>query len=193
MDIQLRSSGSLLVGCFYRPPNGDASAFAEALESSVNRIDLRHTFVLLVGDFNAKSPSWLSSDGYNAAGRVLEPAFLQLGLHQCVSTPTHITPAGALGSLLDLALVSSPAIVHSVETHPPLGSSDHLVVHCKLDLRAERAQRSQGRTIWNYDNVDFNIVNKALATADWSSSFQAADVDTAWSSWQSTFLSTINK
>ena len=44
---------------------------------------------------------------YNAAGRHLEPAILQLGLHQAVSFPTHLRTDGSFGSLLDLLLVSS--------------------------------------------------------------------------------------
>ena len=36
--------------------------------------------VFVIGDFNAKCPSWLPSDKYKAAGRVLEPLFLQMGL-----------------------------------------------------------------------------------------------------------------
>ena len=192
MEIQLRSSSPLIVGCFYRPPDSQVSAFSDSLDLSFSRLDISRTKVLLVGDFNAKSPSWLSSDCYNAAGLILEPLFLQLGLQQCVSSPTHLSQDGTPGSLLDLALASSPTLVSSVDTHPPLGSSDHLLVFCQLDVHVDRVQRSQGRTIWNYDTADFNLINKVLGSADWSSSLVAADIDSTWSSWQSTFLQSIH-
>ena len=101
--------------------------------------------------------------------------------------------SGTLGSLLDLALVSSPSLVSSVATHPPLGSSDHLLVLCHLDLHMDKGQRSQGRTIWNYDKADFTLINTALHAADWTSCFCAPDVDAALSSWQATFLSVISE
>ena len=137
VEIQLRSSSPLIVGCFYRPPDSQVSAFSDSLDLSFSRLDISRTKVLLVGDFNAKSPSWLSSDCYNAAGLILEPLFLQLGLQQCVSSPTHLSPDGTLGSLLDLALASPPSLVSRVDAHPPLGSSDHLLVLCQLDARVD--------------------------------------------------------
>ena len=88
--------------------------------------------VVLVGDFNATSPSWCTSDTYNAAGKVLESVFLQLGLFQCVTSPTHLNPAGDFSNLLDLVLVSDRQAVAAILLHPPIGKSDHLIVSCQL-------------------------------------------------------------
>ena len=93
----------------YRSPSSDVRSFIEDLEATFENLDLQRSDDVLAGDFNAKSPSWLASDMYNAGGHALEPTFLQLGLHQCVFSPTHINQDGSLGSLLDLALTSSPA------------------------------------------------------------------------------------
>ena len=124
----------------------------------MDKISLSDSFsdVVVVGDFNATSPAWCATDYYNAAGRLREPVFLQLGLHQCTSSPTHLSPTGDLGALLDVVLVSDADIVTSVSTHPPLGRSGHLAVSCQL-VASKRPQRSSfsGRRIWCYDKADF--------------------------------------
>ncbi len=194
IELQLQSNRALIVGCLYRSPSSDANSLAEALEKTIDRIELGHAQLVLVGDFNAKSPSWLPSDKYNTAGRILEPAFLQLGLDQRVVSPTHLHPDGSFGSLLDLVLVSPPTLMSTISTHPPLGSSDHLCVYCELAVnRINRTERCAGRRIWNYDKADFAKVNIDLAEANWNAVNDSPDVDSALSSWQSNFLSIINK
>ena len=68
---QSAKARSLILGCYYRPPSSDLSAFLSALESSVSLTDYTRQDVLLVGDFNATSPSWLCTDSYNPAGSLL--------------------------------------------------------------------------------------------------------------------------
>ena len=81
---------SLLLGCVYRPPSPDVSEYLSSLDTTLHLVDPEREEVLLVGDFNATSPTWLPSDAYNAAGAALEPAFLQLGLTQHVDLSTHL-------------------------------------------------------------------------------------------------------
>ena len=159
--IEVRSQsarGSFIVSCLYRPPTADPQALGAALEDSMDKILLSDSFsdVVVVGDFNATSPAWCATDSYNAAGRLLEPVFLQLGLHQCMSTPTHLSSTGNLGALLDVVLVSNAYVVSCVSTHPPLGKSDHLAVSCQL-VASKRSQRlsCSGWRIWCYDKADF--------------------------------------
>ena len=118
----------ILFGCFYRPPGGCIAKFSEALENSFSDIDLERYNVMLLGDFNAASPSWLSTDSLSPAGSALEPLFLQLGLHQLLAEPTHIRPHGP-GSLLDLILTSDSSLVSDVAVLPPVGKSDHCLLH----------------------------------------------------------------
>ena len=194
IEIKLRSSSCpLIIGCVYRPPSSDAGVFAQALESTVNMLDFNRSRKLVVGDFNAKSPAWLPSDSYNSAGEILEPVFLQQGLHQHVSAATHLSAGSGLGSLLDLVLSSAPHIVSNVSTNPPLGSSDHLALLCQLDVRADCVIRGVGRRIWSYDKADFSELNKALNKAAWPDVFDEPNVDAAWDSWQSLFLAMVSK
>lgn len=195
IELQVHSHlpKSLIIGCLYRPPDQDPSIFAEKLESALDQINLSHTHLVLVGDFNARSPSWCSTDRYNPAGKMLEQTFLQLGLHQMVDTPTHLSNDGSIHSLLDLVLVSSANFVSKITTLPPLGSSDHLAVFCSLKFSPTRSRRGRTRTIWNYKKADFEKINKLLSDADWSDVSSAPNIDEAWSSWQSRLLSIVRK
>ncbi len=186
----------LILGCLYRPPTSDSSIFAEALEDAIDNINHQHK-ILLVGDFNATSPAWCASDSYNEAGRLLEPLFYSLGLHQSLSSPTHLRADGSLGSLLDLVVTNDPNLISDVSTHPPIGSSDHLVVECATNLRKEgtpqQTSPSLARRIWCYDKADCSALNKHLLSLDWPDVLTASDIDSAWIAWKSSFLSTVKK
>ena len=177
----------LLFGCYYRPPSSDLPSFLSALESTLIRFDYRRMDVLLAGDFNATSPSWLSTDSHNAVGLLLEQAFLQLGLTQHVFQPTHLRVNGGLGSTLDLILSSSPGCVSNVANTSPLGKSDHCVLYASVDFRPSRqSAHSRLRRLWAYDKADFGDINKRLLKADWPS-FSTLSVDQAWITWKKKF------
>ena len=137
IEVELDSRGkSVVLGCVYRPPSSlstDIERFLDCMDATLENLDWSRSQVAILGDFNATSPQWCSTDEYNAAGRCLEPLFLRLGLHQVVSTPTHLRPDGSFGSLLDLLLVSGAGLVSRVSTLPPLGRSDHVVLQCCLN------------------------------------------------------------
>ena len=72
-EIRLISNRTLIIGCLYRPPNGtNVASFTADLECSLDKTGPNRSEVVLVGDFNAKSPSWLKTDAYNTAGKALE-------------------------------------------------------------------------------------------------------------------------
>ena len=147
----------------------------------------------VVGDFNATSPSWLSSDPYNAAGQALESVFLQLGLHQCISFATHLAGDCSPGSLLDLVLLSDPSLLLHASSLPPLGRSNHVILDCTLSIQVPRASISQTRRFWMYDRADFEKINNTLSKLDWSRVSTAPDVDQAWLAWKDLFMSVVNK
>ena len=170
--IELTPSGMgnrwLLFGCFHSPPNSDIDKFCSALESSFSHLDLQRADVFLLGDFNATSPSWLSSDDYNSAGTVLEPLFLQLSLQQLLSSATRFQPSQSSGreprdSLLHLVLTSNAALVSSTSVLPPIGSSDHAVVRCALELSTRSSPAQSGLTrIWAYEKADLRELNNVF-------------------------------
>ena len=154
-----------------------------------------HSNIVVVGAFNAKSPEWLPLDSSNVAGRELAPLFLQLGLHQCISTPTRLLSDGRLDSLLDLVITNVPQLVSSTETLPPFSSSDHLCVFCELDLSAHHNinNSTTRRRIWRYDQVDFENLNSILVNTDWDQVLPTDDVNEAFSTWTSKFFEIVTQ
>ena len=122
----------------------------------------------------------------------MEPAFLSPGLHQHISQRTHLSPNRSPCSLLDLVLSTDARLVLSADIVPPLGSSDHLGVLCRLDLTPRSSNGSRLRKVWCYDKADFSKLNKELLSSDWSASNAAPDVDTAWSAWVDIFLRAVS-
>ena len=92
-----------------------------------------------------------------------------------------------------MAITSSPSLISAVTTHPSLGTSDHLSVLCKFAFDADRMGSGVGRRIMSYEKTDSKALNKCLAVTDWSASYNAPDVDSAISSWTSTFMGVVNK
>ena len=134
----------------------------------------------MVGDFNATSPTWFFQDVYNAAGRLLEPVFNQLGLFQCVDFDSHLGNDGRLQSLLDLVLVSHRNMHVKTSALPPLGKFDHVTLESTLSVRASSAcPASRPHRIWLYDQADFEKINSVLSGLDWSEVSTAPDINKA--------------
>ena len=195
IEVQLSGCRSLIVGCVYRPPSSsiaDINDFARCLELALDNVDHRRFQTVLVGDFNATSPSWCPSDTYNVAGLALEPVFHQLGLSQCVDFPTHLGNDGRLRSLLDLVHVSDRALLWGTSALPPL-KSDHIMLESTLALRVSVNPSALSRRIWLYDNADFEKINKLLSNLDWSAVSTAPDINQAWAAWKNIFMSVIDR
>ena len=150
------SSQKLHLALFYRPPNSPYSIFDELQVCLENlSVDTLQQFVLL-GDFNVDmlKPS--------------HPLFSHLqtiadyfALTQAVSSPTHSSHNGN-SSLIDLVFISCPDRLHSCETVPPLGSSDHLGVHLALKRSITRNAPLNQRTIWRYKYADYEKAAERL-------------------------------
>ena len=108
-----------------------------------------------------------------------------------MSSPTHFSPNGD-SSLLDLILTSNSDIFRSLNTFPPLGKSDHAVVHCVLAYRPSRSSPGRLRRISGFDKADFAQVNHLLLSADWSLITSAPDMDVAWEAWKSVFFNIVS-
>ena len=187
---------TLLLGCVYRPPDKSVEDYCTTLESVFAQVDHTSTEVILLGDFNATSPAWQSSDSYNSAGLVLEPATLQLGLKQFVDFPTRLSNAldAACGSCIDLVFCTAPALVNHLSAVAPLGTSDHVMVNCVFHRQSVVSELgSRLRRIWNYDKADFDKLNNALSSADWSAVYTAPDIDVAWAEWKHIFFAHVSK
>ena len=80
----------------YRSPSQTASEFANFLENFEKLLyqiqQFRSSFVVTLGDFNAKSKSWWNEDITSNEGSQIDSLATNYGLQQLISDPTHILP-----------------------------------------------------------------------------------------------------
>lgn len=89
-------------------------------------------------------------------------AFNSFCLSQVVSTPTHLCPNGS-DSMIDLIAMSSPSLLQSCETLPPLENSDHLGLLLKSHWKhRHQPQNGKPRSVWRYNNADWEKANELL-------------------------------
>ena len=83
-------SSTIILGCVYRPPSmthSDVENFTSLLEQSLERVNISKNMVVILGDFNATSPTWTCGvDQYNTAGKSLQPLALRYNLKQCTGS-----------------------------------------------------------------------------------------------------------
>ena len=120
---------SITVITTYRPPNSDSTQFVSYLESVLShlpRTSARN--ICLVGDFNSKHNSWLSTQQTDAAGSKLFSFAVSNGLTQVVPGSTYTTVSGK-EVLLDLMFVNQLLLVQPCSTLAPVAD------HCPTLLR----------------------------------------------------------
>ena len=166
----------------YRPPNSPSDLFQD-LFLYLQGLDTTHfSNYILLGDFNVnfcnpKHPLYLNL--YNI--------FSSFGLTQVVSEPTHTCSNGNT-SLIDLIAMSSPSLLQSCVTVPPLCNSDHLGLLLHSHWRHSKPSADcSARTIWLYEHADWPRVRDLIEETEWSS-LTTDDVDISWENWQQRFL-----
>ena len=101
----------------YRSPSQSSEEFDKFLsnfEFLLDYIANRNPFVsIIIGDFNARSSNWFSSDKTTYKGKKLESLTSQCGFKQVISDPTHILESSS--SCIDLIFTSQPNLVMKFE------------------------------------------------------------------------------
>ena len=97
------------------------------------------------------------------AGELAEDICHLHGLEQHVHIPTRGP------NTLDLILSDFPGNV-TVTGHPPLGASDHICLLAIIPAPALR-ERPTKRTVWRYQQADWDRLRHSYRTSDWESCF----------------------
>ena len=107
-------------------------------------------------------------------------------LSQIVTEHTHLGPNGTT-SMIDLIATSSPSLLQSCETTPPLANSDHMGLLLQSQWRQTRLPRGGStRYIWSYKHPDWHKAHKLIEDSNWD--FLVDDVDISWENWKKHFL-----
>ena len=91
--------------------------------------------IFIVGDFNLSTVTWPRTD-VNALSDGIDKSFVdsfdELGLHQCVTEPTHIK-----GRILDLLLTNNKNMLSStnIVSDDSICSSDHFTLYFEVKTK----------------------------------------------------------
>ena len=90
--------------------------------------------------------------------------------------------------MIDLIATSSPSLLQSCETIPPLANSDHMGLLLQSHWRQIRQPRGGStRSIWFYKHADWHKACELIEDTNWDS-LLADDVNTSWENWMKCFM-----
>ena len=76
---------------------------------------------------------------------------------------------------------------------PPLSNSDHLGIELQLKLKGSSGSKYRSRRlVWKYAEADWERASELICACDWNT-LLSDDINVAWTNWQHTFLSIMEK
>ena len=179
----------------YRSPNqnpDEFELFLPNLENLLADITNRNPhFMLLLGDFNAKSKTWFINDQSSRESTQLESLTSLYGMKQLITEPTHVLENSS--SCIDLIFTNQPNLVMDAGVHPSLHSKcHHQVIYAKLTLQIEYPP-PYTREIWDYDKAQFDLINRAIENFDWNKRFSGQDIHNQVNLFNTTILNIFRK
>ena len=148
----------------YRSPSQtshDFNSFTTNLEKLVINISSTNLhFILMIGDFNAKSSNWSSNDTTTVEGAQLDYLTSLYGMKQVITEPTHILENSF--SCIDLIFSNQTNIITDSGVYPTLHSNcHHQIVYSKLNLKIEYPP-PYTRKIWDYNRSETDLITTLL-------------------------------
>ena len=178
---------SLLVGCFYRPPNAKVQYWSLIEESISKASNSPHKFVVL-GDFN--------DDCTERPSAHLSRLMTMNNLQQLVTEPTRrkINVNGIeTATRIDLILTPCPNIVHKVGVLPPI-DSDHCCTFIEIaDNRLNSQTLSFKRKLYNYSKLDDVKYIDMLNQTDWMDIVTTLPLDEAADTFSEKLMEIVSK
>ena len=138
LEVSSKNKKGYLVS-LYRSPNQNPEEFElflTNLEDLLADITNRNPhFMLLLGDFNAKSKTWFINDQSSREGtQFWNPFLLYIVMKQLIAEPTHVLENSS--SCIDLIFTTQPNLIMDAGVHPSLHSKcHHQVTYAKLNLQ----------------------------------------------------------
>ena len=144
--------------------------FLSNLELLLDYIANRNPFVsIIIGDFNARSNNWCSSNKTTYEGKKLDFLTSQCGFKQVISDPTHILESSS--SCIDLIFTSQPnAVMNSgvlSSLHP---NCHHQIIHAKFNLKIFYPPPYE-RVVWHYQDANNDRIQRSISHFNWERAF----------------------
>jgi len=154
----------IMIGVCYRPPGmnrAEATHFIDVLQESIRAtLEINQDGVFLLGDFNDRCIDWTARHPNSELKEDLLDMSLAYGLEQMINEPTYVTDTSA--NILDLIFTNTPGTTLAAGTLPPIGTSKHAVVYCKMTKKHVR-QKPYHMNVWKYEEADTEGLNVAIS------------------------------
>ena len=175
IDVTVASQ-KLLVASMYRPP--DDTTFLNKFSSTLDRIWMKRTNIILLGDFNFNLlPKSRDTDSSTWKFRQLLNRF---NLKNVINKATRITDTST--TLIDLVICSDTSKI-SHQGVCDLGISDHHLIYAIVNLKRKR-QKPTLKTVYDYKKVDLDSLRTDFAAAPWSICNVFHNLDDATWAWE---------
>ena len=121
--------------CSSSQNQGELEHFVLSLENLLDNIRNQDpVFIILLGDFNAKSKGWWVHGIANKGGTQIESISSLYGFSQLISEPTHIRQNSS--TCIGLIFTGQPNLVIDSRVKPSLHENcDHQITYAKFNLK----------------------------------------------------------
>ena len=147
--VKQTNSKHVIMCATYHPPSTDDTSVADYADKSLPELRRRGEAVILLGDFNWHSESWLGSNKPTDSAVQAEGVFASHGLEQMDDLPMRGE------NTLDLILTDIHTSRIKVSDREPLGKSDHCVLIADVALNLASEPRTT-RIVWDYGKADLD-------------------------------------
>jgi len=180
LEITLPRSQSIIVGCIYRPPNTNLSAFNSSLNDSLHTIEREKKPCYLAGDFNV---DLLKAETHVPSSNILELLYSHSYL-PLINKPTRPTSS----SLIDNIFSNNP-LTHSHHSGiMQTDLSDHFpifTINVSLNNCTRPNPSPVQRRLFSSGNI--SKFSHLVSLENWSSSFDENDMQASFSAFHSRF------
>jgi hypothetical protein len=170
----------ILIGCMYRPPNAPA-AYWNKVEASLEQAKSTGTnHIFLLGDLNCNMFT---------KGNKLHQILDDLHMTQLIDDTTHRTAYSE--TLIDIIATNSLDLVEDIKIKEP-SLSNHCDVAALIKIRTHK-QRGVKRSVYNYEEADWQGLSRAVETFDWEDILRLDTVDDQVTGWTRQMKSLIDE
>ncbi|MCP4488244.1 MAG: hypothetical protein GY820_13115, partial [Gammaproteobacteria bacterium] len=145
--------------------------------------------IFVIGDLNLHGVSWDSLRSSLPIEQLFVDSFIDLGLAQCVTDPTH-----QKGNTLDILLTNSEASIDDLKVldHDSICKSDHFPINFKIKVKICK-KKPVKRICYNFKTANWDGLNHDLCHVDWDALLSCTEPEIGWRKFKGKLSEITNK
>ena len=182
IDILMKHTKPVLVGCVYRPPN--QTDFMQTFKETIQGLSPESDTIIL-GDINIDI-----LNRNNSSTKLYKNFLKNNGLSQIISEPTRISQNS--NSLIDHIIVSNPINIIKCGVIP-VGFSDHCMTFCTRKINRTCINMHNFVKLRSLKNYTSEKLSQLIYAQNWDKVYSGQNVNDAWLNFESLFKAIIGK